>query len=111
MNRGLARSFTLWALVVLAPACGGGDGGGSTSAAPPAPAVLLFDNFSSGTLNNWTVGGQIVFDGANGNPAPAMQHEGGVNGQATSNLVFNYSGGLTIPFDYKMTSASGTVAF
>jgi hypothetical protein len=112
MDKDLARSITLWALVVLAPACGdGGSGGGSKNTTPPGPVIHLVDDFSSGNLNNWIVAGQIVFDGANGNPAPAMVHQGGLNGQATSAPQFNYSGGLTISFDYKMTSASGTVAF
>jgi hypothetical protein len=98
-------------LIGIAPACNGGGVSQQGSTPPHVPAVLLFDDLSSGNLNNWNIGGQIVFDGTNGNPAPAIQHQGGLNGKATSLLSFSPVNGLTISFDYKMTIASGTVTF
>lgn len=110
------RSFLQLVIVgaCLAAGCGdeeeGNSGGG---AAPSGPIVLLSDDFSSGTLNNWVVQAPVAQASAFGNPAPSMLLDGlaggGPRAIVYSNSSFLTNGSLTVAVDVNPGNSNATV--
>ncbi len=112
----IVHSMYLVGILFLGSGCTD-DGGGSddvpTVSIPPT-ITLLSDDFSSGSLSNWTIQAPAGQTSVFGNPAPSLLLDGlagsGSAAVAYSNSSFLATGTLTLALDVNPGDSNATVA-